>query len=152
MALPSKTRVHGKAEDFVVGLQDVHKTVFDNLTSSNSKYKQHADMKHRHMEFDAGDYVWAVLIKDHWSAGDSNKLSAKKVGPVEIVEKINPNAYRLRLPSHIKTADVSNVKHLIPYASDSSDDDYSRANFIYPGENNADEIAIRFMEKFENFT
>ena len=65
MVLPSKTRVHGKAEDFVVGLQDVHKTVFDNLTSSNSKYKQHADMKHRHMEFDAGDYVWAVLIKDH---------------------------------------------------------------------------------------
>ena len=152
LALPSKTRVHGKAEDFVVSLQDVHKLVFDNLTASNTKYKQHADHKRRHLEFDVGDYVWVVLTKDYFSTGDYNKLSTKKVGPMKIVEKINPNAYRLRLPSHIRTADVFNVKHLIPYAGDSSDDDHSRANSVYPGENDADEIAIRFMEKFENFT
>ena len=151
MALPSKTRVHGKAADFVVGLHDVHKTVFDNLNASNSKYKQHVDIKCRHMEFEVGDYVWAVLTKDHFLVGDYNKLSAKKVGLVEIVEKINPNAYRLRLPSNIRIADVFNVKHLIPYAGDSSDDDHSRANSVYPGENDADEIAIRFMEKFEKF-
>ena len=46
--------------------------------------------------------------------GDYNKLSAKKIGPVEIVEKINPNAYQLKLPSYIRNADVFNVKHLIP--------------------------------------
>lgn len=28
--------------------------------------------------------------------------------------KINDNAYRLCLPSHLKTSDVSNVKHLRP--------------------------------------
>ena len=78
-------------------------------------------------------------------------MSAKKVGPVEIVEKINPNAYRLRLSSYIRTADVFNVKHLIPFAGDSSDDDHSRMNSVYPGENDADEIAIRFMKMFEKF-
>ena len=67
------------------------------------------------MEFEVGDFVWAVLTKDHFSMGDYNNFSAKKIGPVEIVEKINPNAYRLKLPSHIRTTDVFNVKHLIPY-------------------------------------
>ena len=55
--------------------------------------------------------------------GDYNKLSTKKIGLVEIVEKINPNAYRLKLPSYIWTADVFNLKHLIPYVGDSSSGD-----------------------------
>lgn len=29
-------------------------------------------------------------------------------------EKINDNAYRVHLPSHLKTSDVFNVKHLTP--------------------------------------
>ena len=45
MLLPSKTRVHGKASDFVTGLQDVHRAVFENLTNANSKYKQNAYQK-----------------------------------------------------------------------------------------------------------
>ena len=55
------------------------------------------------MEFEVGDYVWAILTKDHFFAGDYNKLSTKKIGPVQIVEKINPNAYPLKFPSHIQT-------------------------------------------------
>ncbi|GJU22441.1 putative nucleotidyltransferase, ribonuclease H [Tanacetum coccineum] len=75
---------------------------------------------------------------DRFPVGEYNKLSAKKIGPLEIVEKINSNAYRLKLPSHIRCSDVFNVKHLIPYHGDSSDDDLamnSRANFVYPGGN-----------------
>ncbi|GKE35615.1 hypothetical protein Tco_1454937, partial [Tanacetum coccineum] len=75
---------------------------------------------------------------DRFPVGEYNKLSAKKIGPLEIVEKINSNAYRLKLPSHIRCSDVFNVKHLIPYHGDSSDDDLamnSRTNFVYPGGN-----------------
>ena len=100
------------------------------------------------MEFEVGDYVWAVLTKDHFSVGDYNKLSAKKIGPVEIVEKINPNAYRLNLPSHIRTADVFNVKHLIPYVVDSSSENddaaNSRANFLHPRGNDAEQKGIEY--------
>ena len=55
--------------------------------------------------------------------GYYNKLSVKKIGPVKIVEKINPNTYRLKLPSHIRTVDIFNVKHLLPYFGDSSNED-----------------------------
>ncbi|GJY14438.1 zinc finger, CCHC-type, retrotransposon gag domain protein [Tanacetum coccineum] len=74
--------------------------------------------------------------RDRFPVGEFNKLSAKKIGPLKIVEKINSNAYRLKLPSHIRCSDVFNVKHLIPYHGDSSNDGpaiNSRTNFAYPG-------------------
>nr|GEW45718.1 ribonuclease H-like domain, reverse transcriptase, RNA-dependent DNA polymerase [Tanacetum cinerariifolium] len=114
---------------------EVHRTVYDNLIQVNSKYKQDADQKRQHVNFKVGDYAWAVLTKDNFSIGEYNKLSAKKIGPLEIVDKINSNAYRLKLPSHIRCSDVFNVKHLLPYHDDSSDDDLvgnSRTNFVYP--------------------
>ncbi|GJS76143.1 putative nucleotidyltransferase, ribonuclease H [Tanacetum coccineum] len=124
-----------KVQDFVAGLHYVHKVVHENLVRANSKYKQDADHKRRHVDFEEGDFVWAVLTKDRFCVGEYKKLSAKKIGPLEIVEKSNSNAYRLKLPSHIRCYDVFNVKHLIPYHGDSSDDDLamnSRTNFVYP--------------------
>ena len=64
----------------------------------------------------------AILTKDGFSIGEYNKLSVRKIGPVEIIEKINPRAYRLKLPSNICTVDVFNVKHLIPYRGDRDED------------------------------
>ncbi|GKB94978.1 putative reverse transcriptase domain-containing protein [Tanacetum coccineum] len=153
MSLPVSGSVPKKVQDFVEGLREVHKAVRDNLVRANSKYKQDADQKRRHVDFEAGDFVWAVLTKDRFPVGEYNKLSAKKIGPLEIVEKINSNAYRLKLPSHIRCSDVFNVKHLLPYHGDSSDDDLvvnSRENFVYPGGNDAgpsiEERAILFLE------
>ncbi|GKA85915.1 putative reverse transcriptase domain-containing protein [Tanacetum coccineum] len=127
-----------KVHDFVAGLHDVHKAVHENLVCVNSKYKQDADHKRRHVDFEEGDFVWAVLTMDHFPIREYNKLSAKKIGLLEIVEKINSNAYRLKLPSHIRCSNVFNVKHLIPYHGYSSDDDLamnSRTNFVYLGGN-----------------
>ena len=56
--------------------------------------------------------MWTVLTIDCFAAVDYHKLSTKKIGLVEIVEKINLNAYRLKLSSHLRSADVFNVKQL----------------------------------------
>nr|GEY76036.1 reverse transcriptase domain-containing protein [Tanacetum cinerariifolium] len=103
--------------------------------------------------FEVGDFVWDVLTKDHFLVGEYNKLSAKKIGPLEIIEKVNSNAYRLKLPSHIQCSDVFNVKHLLPYHGNSSDEDSvgnSRMNFVYPGGNDVNpsigERANLFLE------
>jgi hypothetical protein len=86
------------------------------------------------LEFEEGDFVWAVLTKDHFPIGEYIKLGVRKIGPVEIVKKINANTYQLKLPSHIKTSDVFNVKHLVPFIDDSSKEDVnSRANSLQPG-------------------
>ena len=38
----------------------------DNLVQAAAKYKSSADKKRRHVEFEVGDYVWAILTKDHF--------------------------------------------------------------------------------------
>jgi hypothetical protein len=77
--------------------------------------------------------VWAILTKDRFPSGEYNQLAARKIGSVEIVKKINANAYQLKLPSHIKTVDVFNIKHLVPFFGDSSEEDAnSRANSLQP--------------------
>ncbi|PKI43651.1 hypothetical protein CRG98_035950 [Punica granatum] len=112
------------------------------------KYKAVTDRRKMHVEFEVGDFVWAILTKDRFFASDYHKLAVRKIGPVEVVEKINSNAYRLRLPSRIRTADVFNVKHLIPYTGDSLDDDDSRANSLNPGENDAaEDLASWYLKK-----
>lgn len=44
-----------------------------------------------------------------------NKLRAKKIGPLKILERIKDNAYRLELPPGISTSDVFNVRYLSPF-------------------------------------
>ena len=60
-----------------------------------------------------------------------NKLKSRKIGPVEVMERINPNAYRIRLPDHLKTHNVFNVKHLSPYRGDNDEPD-SWTNSLSP--------------------
>ncbi|PKI56654.1 hypothetical protein CRG98_022942 [Punica granatum] len=92
LPVSDKTRVHGKAADFVHGLQEIHEAVQNNLQNAAMKYKAVADRRRRHVEFEVGDFVWAVLTKDRFSAGDYHKLVARKIGLVErvcrIVQKI----------------------------------------------------------------
>ena len=61
LPLPNKSRIHGKAGDFVEHLQVTHKLVRENLLKSTEKYKAAADKKRRLVKFEVGDFVWAVL-------------------------------------------------------------------------------------------
>lgn len=139
--VPELKRVPKKVEDLIADVQAVHRTTEQHLKDNVITYKRHADKKRRLVDFAVGDFVWAILTKDRFSAGDYNKLAARKIGPVEIIEKINSNAYRLKLPSHLRTSDVFNVKHLVPFHgtnSDNEDEPNSRANFSQPGEDDAE--------------
>ena len=63
--------------------------VFEETTEG---YKIMAGKKSQAFEFQVGDVVWAILTKDRFSVGEYNKFSAKKIRPLEIIEKINSNA------------------------------------------------------------
>ncbi|CAA7012879.1 unnamed protein product [Microthlaspi erraticum] len=133
---PDRTRMHGRACDVVDEFVELHAKVRDNLEQATAKYKSGVDAHRRDLQFNVGDKVWAVLTKDRFPPHMYNKLKARKIGPLEVLEKINNNAYRLRLPPNMNTADVFNVKHLVPY--DDSDSvspptsGNSRANFSSP--------------------
>ena len=151
LTLPSKVRPHATAEDFISQLHQVHQQTHDHLVANNAKYKEQTDLKRRTVEFEVGDFVCVVPTKDRFSAHEYSKPAAKKIGPVEIVEKINSNAYRLQLRSHVLTSDVFNVKHIIPFVGDSSSEDDvavpdSRSNLLHPGGNDAVQFEEDFMQ------
>lgn len=130
---PDRTRFHGCACDAVEEFHSIHQQVRDNLEAAASKYKAKVDLHRRDVQFNVGDLVWAVLTKDRFPAHTYNKLKARKIGPLEVLEKINNNAYRLKLPPHLHTANVFNVKHLFPYVA-ADDVENSGTNFSLPRE------------------
>ncbi|KAL6548706.1 hypothetical protein OROGR_008472 [Orobanche gracilis] len=151
LPLPDAVRPHGVASDFIADLQRIHQQVHTNLGVASADYKQKADRKCRKVIFNVGDFVWAVLTKDRFPAHEYNKLAARKIGQVEILERINNNAYRHALPNHLRTSDVFNVKHLIPYVADSSEADDSLASRMIPnpGGDDVDQRAVVCLDKFD---
>lgn len=115
---PDRTRFHGRACDAVEEFASIHQQVRDNLEAATSKYKAAVDVHRREVQFKVGDLVWVVLTKERFPTSTYNKLKPRKVGPLEVLEKINNNAYRLKLPPHMHTADVFNVKHLVPFEAE----------------------------------
>lgn len=130
--LSDQTRLHGQAVDFVEEIQLVHKQAHDHLEKVTAKYKDSADRKRRVVVFKPGDLVWVYLTKDRLPLHEYNKLKSRKVGPLEVLEHINDNAYRVQLPPHLRTHNVFNVKHLSPFHGDNEDLD-SRTNHSLPG-------------------
>ena len=63
-------RTHTKAEDLIAQIKEGHKLIIKNLQESTEKYKATADKKRRPLEFEEGDFVWAVLTKDRFPMGE----------------------------------------------------------------------------------
>lgn len=120
---PDRTRHHGEAIDFIQDLQDVHKHAQSQLKITSAKYKKAADTKRRELIFQPGDLVWVYLPKERLPLREYNKIKSKKLGPIEVLEGINPNVYRVKLPSHLRTSDVFNIKHLTPFKGDNDPTD-----------------------------
>ncbi|KAE8704407.1 General regulatory factor 9, MU isoform 1 [Hibiscus syriacus] len=123
-----------KVDEMAKYLRGIHEQVKQTIHESNTKYKTRVDNHRRQVLFDVGDFVWVVLTRDRLLVGEYNNLKDRKIGPCEVVQKINDNAYRLRLPSHLKTSDVFNVKHLSHCFVDSDDTTLnSRTSSFQPG-------------------
>ncbi|GKA99006.1 putative reverse transcriptase domain-containing protein, partial [Tanacetum coccineum] len=86
------------------------------LLTARSRQKSYADVRHKPMEFQVGDMVMLKVspCKGVIRFGKRGKLSPRYIGPLKIIERIGPVAYKLKLPDKLRgihnTFHVSNLK------------------------------------------
>uniref|UniRef100_A0A2N9F6N0 Reverse transcriptase n=1 Tax=Fagus sylvatica TaxID=28930 RepID=A0A2N9F6N0_FAGSY len=115
ISLPLPTKSNLKALDMVQHMQQVHKAVQQKIQDANAKYKARVDQSRRQLLFEEGDLVWVYLPKERQPGGPYSKLQDRKIGPCKILQRLNDNAYKVELPSHLQTSNSFNVRHLVPY-------------------------------------
>ncbi|GJW15096.1 putative reverse transcriptase domain-containing protein [Tanacetum coccineum] len=95
----------------------------EKLKAARDRQKSYADNRRKSLEFEVGDRV--MLKVSPWKGvirfGKKGKLAPRYVGPFEILERIGPVAYWLRLPEELSgvhdTFHVSNLKKCLAEAS-----------------------------------
>ncbi|TYK19513.1 pol protein [Cucumis melo var. makuwa] len=91
------------------------------MLTAQSRQKSYADVLCKDLEFNVGDIVFLKVAPMNGVLRFENKrkLSLRFVGPFEILERIDPIAYRLALPPSFSAVhDVFHVSMLRKYVAD----------------------------------
>ncbi|GJX60975.1 hypothetical protein Tco_0292365 [Tanacetum coccineum] len=91
--------------------------------TARERQKSYVDNRRKPLEFEEGDQV--LLKVSPWKGvvhfGKKGKLALRYVGPFEILERIGPVAYRLRLPKELsRVHDTFHVSNLMKCLADAS--------------------------------
>ena len=99
------------------------KVVRDNLKIARDRKKSYADNRRRNLQFEIGDRVFLNISpwKGVLRFRKRGKLSPRYIGPYEIVSKVRPVAYKLKLPPELsRIHDTFHVSMLRKYIPDPS--------------------------------
>lgn len=109
---------HPLAEQFTEQFEAFRNRARDSLAISQAFQRKYYNKGHLSHEFEEGDFVLInpnsleLLRKEK---GRGQKLQMKYDGPFEILRKLSPVTYQLRLPASYKMHPVINITHLEAY-------------------------------------
>ncbi|GJX18341.1 hypothetical protein Tco_0219173, partial [Tanacetum coccineum] len=109
--------------ELVLDTTDKVVLIKEKLKAVRDRQKSYADKRRKPLEFEVGDRV--LLKVSPWKGVvcflKKGKLAPRYIGPFEILERIGPVAYRLRLPEELSsvhdTFHVSNLKKCLADAN-----------------------------------
>ena len=105
------------ADIFINSLNEIWIDTIKNLRETASRMKRNTDNLRREHNFMVGDFVYLKRNRP------SGKLDYKRIGPYEVIECINKNAFRLRLPKGSRQHSVFNVSKLTPFVEPKASSD-----------------------------
>ncbi|KAD2806138.1 hypothetical protein E3N88_39515 [Mikania micrantha] len=132
----------------ITGPELVHETtekivqIRNRIAAARDQQKSYAEKRRKPLEFQVGDRV--LLKVSPWKGvirfGKRGKLSPRYVGPFEILKRIGPVAYQLKLPDELSGVhDVFHVSNLKKCLSDET--------LIVPLEEIQVDEQLRFIEE-----
>jgi hypothetical protein len=95
----------------VDNIRKIHLRVQEKLEKSQQLYKSRNDQHREDHKFCVGDKVWLYLSKERLQ-GAMKKLKPLRYGPFEIIEQVNENAFKLKLPPYMQINSVVNMEYL----------------------------------------
>ncbi|GKD98816.1 hypothetical protein Tco_1382713 [Tanacetum coccineum] len=116
-------------ESSLIGFELVQETtdkvvlIKEKLKAARDRQKSYVGNRRKPLEFEVGDHVLLKVspCKGVMHFGKKGKFALRYVGPFEILERISPVAYRLRLPKELSeehdTFQVSNLKKCLADAN-----------------------------------
>ena len=106
--------------DLIQEIEEKVKMIKERLKVATDRHKSYADMKRKDMRYEIGEKVFLKVSpwKKVTRLGKNGKLSARFIGPYEVIEKVGPMAYKLALPLDLeKIHNVFHVSMLMRYRS-----------------------------------
>ena len=107
--------------DLIQETEEKVKMIRDRLKVAIDRQKLYADMKRKYIRYEIDEKVFLKVSpwKKVMRFGKKSKLSPRFIGPYEVIEKVDPVAYRLALPLELENIhSVFHVSMLRRYRSD----------------------------------
>ena len=113
------------SEDWLVKLQMFRDSARQAIAHAQHHQARSYNKGRKALDLLVGD---KVLVNPHsleWveSRGEGAKLTPRWIGPFKILQKINPNVYRLRMGDNYPGSPVINIQHLKKYVEDDTHGD-----------------------------
>jgi len=117
-----------------------HKKVKSQIEAQMEKIVNSKNKGIRVRSFNEGDLVWLHLRKERFPQLRKSKLSLHGDGPIQIIKKINNNAYQLDLPAKYGLHHTFNITDLVPFTSTVADEDDNQNLRANPLQGGADDV------------
>ena len=108
-------RASESAETFACRMYDLHKSINNQITMNNAKYKSTTDAHRRYKCFEIGNFVMIRLRPERFPPGTFSKLQARGMGPFEVLSKVGENGYVIDIPNDWGIHSTFNIEDLVAY-------------------------------------
>jgi hypothetical protein len=99
-------------------VRQLHKGVRFQIEKKNRLYASKANKGRKLVVFQPGNGVWVHMRKERFPNQRKSKLQPRGDGPIQVLERINDNAYKIDLPCQYGVSATFNVADLTLFDTD----------------------------------